>query len=365
MAHYQICKVCVMDTSDEDIQFDKDGVCNHCKELKNTIDSIQCKNPQEHLNDLIKTIKSQSGKYNCLIGTSGGKDSTFLIVKCIEWGLKPLLVHIDNGWNTELAVSNINKVASAFSLDLETFVLDWSEFKQIQLAFLKSSTVDFEMPTDLAISAGLYKLASKHNIKYIVSAGNYASEGILPLTWGYHVLKDAYYYKTIFKSYSNAVIKNTPIIDVIKEAYYKYYKGIKFVYPLNHMNYNPLNVTSKALGDIGIECSNAKHHESGITAFWQSFVMPTKYNYDYRRATFSSLIVAGYLKREEALNELSLPPYNLEWVEQYKLYVAKKLEISSDELEHFLKMSPKNYKDFPNQKKWITLIHKVYFKYLK
>jgi tRNA(Ile)-lysidine synthase TilS/MesJ len=182
-----------MDTSDEDIQFDKDGVCNHCKELKNTIDSIQCKNPQEHLNDLIKTIKSQSGKYNCLIGTSGGKDSTFLIVKCIEWGLKPLLVHIDNGWNTELAVSNIKKVATAYNLDLETFVLDWSEFKQIQLAFLKSSTVDLEMPTDLAISAGLYKLASKHNINYIVSAGNYASEGILPLTWGYHVLKDTYY----------------------------------------------------------------------------------------------------------------------------------------------------------------------------
>jgi hypothetical protein len=131
------------------------------------------------------------------------------------------------------------------------------------------------------------------------------------------------------------------------------------------MNYNPLSVTSKALGNIGIECSSAKHHESGITAFWQSFVMPTKYNYDYRRATFSSLIIAGHLKREEALKELSLPPYNLEWVEQYKLYVAKKLEISSDELEHFLKMSPKNYKDFPNQKKWITLIHKVYFKYLK
>ncbi len=365
MSRYQICNVCVMDTSDDDIQFDESGVCHHCKELKETIGQIDRNSPQRKLNDLIKTIKSQSGKYNCLIGTSGGKDSTYLIVKCIEWGLKPLLVHIDNGWNTELAVSNIKKVATEYNLDYESLVLDWNEFKQIQVAFLKSSTVDFEMPTDLAISAGLYKLASKHNIKYIVSAGNYASEGILPLTWGYHVLKDTYYYKTIVKNYSKVAIKNTPIIDVIKEVYYKYYKGLKFVYPLNYMNYNPLSLTAKDLGNIGVEYPNNKHHESGITAFWQSYVMPTKYNYDYRRATYSSLIVAGYLKREEALKHLSIPPFDHKWVEEYKLFVSKKLEISSEELEHYLKQQPKNYKNFPNRKEWIKAVHKVYFKYLK
>lgn len=365
MAHYQICKVCVMDTSDEDIQFDEAGVCNHCKQIKDTINNIQSNYPEERLSELINSIKRQRGKYNCLIGTSGGKDSTYLIVKCIEWGLKPLLVHIDNGWNTEMAVANIKKVTSAFNLDLKTLVLDWSEFKQIQLAFLKSSTVDFEMPTDLAISAGLYRLASKYNIKYIVSAGNYASEGILPLTWGYHVLKDSYYYKTIVKSNSKVGIKNTPLIDLMREVYYKYYKGLKFVYPLNYMNYNPLKITADDIGNIGIQVSSTKHHESCITAFWQSFVMPTKFNYDYRRATFSSLIVAGHLTREDALKQLGTSPYNLEWVEQYKIFIAKKLEISDDELEHFLNMPPKNYKNFPNRKEWISLIHKVYFKFLK
>ena len=363
--NYQICERCLMDTTDEDIVFYGKNGCNHCIDLSNTLDFYKKINKEAVLNKLIKAIKKEIGKYNCLIGVSGGVDSSYLVFLAVQLGLNPLIVHIDNGWNTELAVSNIEQLTKFLNIDYQSLVIDWNEFKEIQLAFLKSSSVDLELPTDIAIAAGLYAVASKYNIKYILSASNYESEGILPLTWGYHLMKDIFYYKSIVKKYSKTKIKNVPTIGLTKEIYYKYFKKIKFLYPLNYINYNTKAIKKILIDKVGWKDYLGKHQESTITSFWQSYVMPTKFNYDYRRATFSSLIVSGNMSREEGLKLLEQKPYNENTITEQKDFIAKKLNISLTEFENYLKLPPKNYKDFPNHYKLIQFVHKIYFNYLK
>lgn len=363
--NYQICERCLMDTSDEDIVFYENKGCNHCIDLSKTLNNYKKINKDLVLNNLINIIKQAKGKYNCLIGVSGGLDSSYLVYLCVQWGLNPLIVHIDNGWNTELAVSNIEKLTKYLNIDYQSFVINWNEFREIQLAFLKSSTVDLELPTDIAIAAGLYAVASKFNIKYILSASNYESEGILPLTWGYHVMKDLFYYKSIVKKFSNTKIKNVPVIGLTKEIYYKYFKKIKFLYPLNYINYNTNDVRKTLIEKVGWKDYAGKHQESTITSFWQSYVMPTKFNYDYRRATFSSQIVSGNMTRSDGLKQLELKPYNENSIIEQKNFIAKKLNITAEQLDGYLKLPPKNFKDFPNQQKIIQIIYNIYFKYIK
>jgi N-acetyl sugar amidotransferase len=363
--NYQICERCLMDTTDEDIVFFGNKGCNHCIDLTNTLNNYNKINKESALNNIINLIKQTKGKYNCLIGVSGGLDSSYLVYLCVQWGLTPLIVHIDNGWNTELAVSNIEKLTKFLNIDYQSLVIDWSEFREIQLAFLKSSSVDFELPTDIAIAAGLYAVASKFNIKYILSASNYESEGILPLTWGYHVFKDLFYYKSIVNKYSGVKIKSVPVIGLIKEIYYKYFKKIKFLYPLNYINYNTSSVRKTLIDKVGWKDYTGKHQESTITSFWQSYVMPTKYNYDYRRATFSSQIISGNMTRSEGLIQLKTKPYNDVTIQEQKNFIAKKLNITTEKLDEYLKLPPKNYKDFPNQKNIIQFIYKIYFNYIK
>ncbi len=215
--NYKVCSYCVMDTSDEDIIFNDKGRCNHCLDFEVVLrDSKYAKNnSEEKLNKLLNTVKlkGEKKKYDCLVGISGGVDSCYMAYLCKKWGLKPLLIHMDNGWNSEIAVKNVKKMVDKLGFDYVSYVLDWREFREIQLAFLKSSIVDLEMPTDIAIAASLYETAAKHGIKYIISGGNFSGEGILPLTWGYHVLKDEKLYRKIVKTYSNTNIKETPIVD--------------------------------------------------------------------------------------------------------------------------------------------------------
>lgn len=203
---YQICNLCVMDTSDEDIVFDDKGVCNHCKEFNLILQQLDNRgeNPPglSVLFDKIRT-KSKDRKYDCLIGISGGVDSCYTAYLAKKHGLRPLLLHMDNGWNSEIATRNVKNLVDHLQLDYESYVLNWDEFREVQLGFLKSSIVDLEMPTDIAIAASLYKTARKHKIPFIVSGGNYSGEGILPLTWGYHVMKDKKLYKHIVRKYAS------------------------------------------------------------------------------------------------------------------------------------------------------------------
>jgi N-acetyl sugar amidotransferase len=355
-----------MDTSDMDIKFDDKGVCNHCKdfELLLSVPKFNKSMANENLNHLIQQIKERGrgNKYDCLMGISGGVDSCYAVYLCKKWGLRPLVMHMDNGWNSDIAVQNIKNLVDKLEVDYLSYVLDWNEFKEIQLAFLRSSIVDLEMPTDIAIPATLYTTAAKHGIKSIVSGGNYSGEGILPLTWGYHVKKDIKLYKYIVTKYGKVKNKKVPYVGLLGEFYYKYFKGIKNYYPLNFTEYNKDEAREFLKKEFGWKDYGGKHHESKITAFWQGYVMPTKFNMDYRRATLSSEIVHSQVSREAAIVALKILPYNPLEVEEDKKYIAKKFGVSQDELSDILLAEPKTYKDFPNQKGLIDFVHNTYRK---
>lgn len=363
---YQICTRCVMDTSDEDIFFDNKGVCNHCKDFEAVINlpRYSKSDADNSLATLLNRIKrkGKNNKYDCLVGISGGVDSCYTAYLCKEWGLRPLLLHMDNGWNSDISVSNVKNMVNKLGFDYVSYVLDWKEFREIQLAFLKSSIVDLEMPTDLAIPASLYEVASKNNIKFLISGGNYSGEGILPLTWGYHVLKDSYLYKHIVKKYTTVKNKKVPYIGLWGEFYYKFVRGIKTVYPLNFTYYNKDEAREFLKKEFDWRDYGGKHHESKITAFWQSYVMPLKYNMDYRRATLSSQIVSGQVTRREALEKIETQPYLLEKIEEDKSFIAKKYNITRAEFDNYLTAPPKTYKDFPNQKPLIDFAYNLYRK---
>ena len=355
-----------MDTSDLDIVFDNEGVCNHCKDFEKILSSpkLDKEIASQELKLLIEKVKSKgrNSKYDCLVGISGGVDSCYTAFLCKKWGLKPLLVHMDNGWNSEIAVKNVKKMVDQLGFDYVSYVLDWIEFREIQLAFLKSSIADLEMPTDVAIAASLYKTAAKYGIKYIISGGNYSGEGILPLSWGYHVLKDEKLYRYIVKNYTKTKIKKVPIVGLKDEIYYKFFKRIKTIYPLNLGEYNKEEAKFFLINEFKWKDYGGKHAESKITAFWQSYAMPVKYNMDYRRATFSSQIISKQMSRERAIDELKKLPYELEKIEMDKKYIAKKYNISDAEFEALLKNSPKTYKDFPNSRIRIQWFYNIYRK---
>ena len=365
---YQVCTRCVMDTSDPDIVFDENGICNHCTSF---IERLQSRGyikgeSEAQWQQYVDVIKEQEkGKtYDCIVGISGGVDSCYVAYLCKHYGLRALLVHMDNGWDTEIAVNNIKSVAKALDFDYISYVLDWEEFKNVQLAYLKSSSVDLEMTTDVAILASIYETAAKYNIRYIISGGNLSSEGILPLQWGYHRYKDMKMYNYIVKKYSSTRIKKVPTIGLLKESYYRFFKKMKTLYILNYIDYDKDAAKKHLMDHLNWKDYGGKHHESKITAFWQGYVMNAKYNMDYRRSTYASQICLGQISREEALEKLKEKPFDDAKVQDDKKYIAKKYGISPEELESYLKLPPKTYVDFPNNKKLIDFCYGLYYKYL-
>lgn len=365
---YQICTRCIMDTTDPDIEFDENGVCNHCTSFIKRLESrgyVKGESEAEWRRyvDVIKNY-AKNKTYDCIVGISGGVDSCYVAYLCKHYGLRALLVHMDNGWDTEIAVNNIKSLAKTLEFDYISYVLDWEEFKAIQLAYLKSSSVDLEMPTDVAILASIYEVARKHDIKYIISGGNLSSEGILPTHWGYHGYKDMKMYNYIVKKYSNVRIKKVPVIGLLKESYYRFFYKMKTLYILNYHDFDKDAAKKYLMEHLNWKDYGGKHHESKITAFWQGYVMYSKFNMDYRRATYSSQICLHQITREEALEKIKEKPYDEEKVKEDKKYIAKKYGISLEELEGYLKLPPKTYVDFPNNKKLIDFCYGLYNKYL-
>ena len=357
-----------MDTTDPDIQFDQYGNCSNCnnwhlkyRNVRYTKNESEAKWKQyvEHIK-----LNSLGNKYNCIVGISGGVDSSYVAYLCKLQGLRPLLVHMDNGWDTEIAVSNINKVARSLELDYVSCVLDWEEFRDIQLAFLKASSVDLEMPTDIAIVASIYKIARVNNIKYIISGGNITSEGMLPLQWGYHRYKDLRYYKYIVQNYSKTKIKEVPSIGILKESAYRFIYGMKTLYILNYHDYNKDKAKKLLIEELGWKDYGGKHHESRITSFWHGYAMFEKFGMDYRRPTLSSQICSGHVLRDEALEILRSCPYSEDKIIEDKKYISKKLNMSVGELENYLKKPGRTYVDFPNNKPLIDFCYSIYNKYL-
>ncbi|OFY24688.1 MAG: hypothetical protein A2X02_01475 [Bacteroidetes bacterium GWF2_29_10] len=337
---YQECTKCVMDTSDEDIFFDKKGVCNYCNEFNNS--KINVPNPDK-LNKQIEKIKKdgKGHEYDCVIGLSGGVDSSYLayIVK-EEFGLRPLAVHLDNGWNDELAVKNIENIVRKLDIDLHTHVINWEEFKDIQLAYLKASVIDIEAITDHAIFAVLWEIANKNNIKHILLGLNRATEEIMPKSWTFNK-NDITNLTDIQAKHGTMAIKTLPQMGLAKIIYYKHIKGMSSFSPLNYINFNKDEAKQFLIEKLGWRDYGGKHFESIFTRFYQGYILPRKFKIDKRRAHLASLINTNQISRDEALEILKQPPYSEKLVNEDYEYVIKKFGLTKEEMEKILN-SPVN-----------------------
>ncbi len=348
---YKICKVCVMDTTDPDITFNSKGQCNHCESYLREVPKLPFnkKKSKEEINKIISRIKSfRKGKYDCVIGLSGGVDSTYLayIVKK-KLGLNPIAVHMDNGWNSEKSVKNIKNIVTKLDIDLYTKVLDWEEFKKLQIAFLKASTPDSEIPSDHAILGTLYEVANKFNIKYIISGANQKTERIMPTAWSNGHF-DSVYLKSIYKTFFKSKLKNFPIFTSLKKIYYKYFKRIKFLQIFNYYEFDAKNVKRIIEKELNWLDYGGKHYESTYTKFYQGFLLIEKFGFDKRRAHLSNLICAKLISRSKALNLLKEPPIINENIYELQKYISKKFNLSNDELKEIIKNPAKKYSDYPN-----------------
>ena len=274
---YQICTRCIMDTTDASITFDRQGVCNHCHYYDALVGAMPPPAEREQqLQALVETIKRAGrGKdYDCIIGMSGGVDSSYMAYLARSLELRPLAVHVDAGWNSELAVSNIEKVVKTLDIDLLTFVVDWKEMQDLQAAFLKSGVANQDIPQDHAFTAGVYRTASKHGIRYVLSGGNFSTEGILPKSWGYNAL-DLRHLKAIHKRYGKRRLSRYPTINFFQ--YYVYYpliRGIKSLRLLNYIDYNKADAMEVLTQKLGWRYYGGKHFESRYTKFFQSYYLP-------------------------------------------------------------------------------------------
>ena len=362
---YQVCRRCVMDTTDLEIVFDENGYCNHCTIFLNIRNKYryQGKESDEQLERIIEEMK-QAGKgsdYDCIIGLSGGADSSYLAYIAKEKGLRPLAVYMDNGWSSEEAVMNIKNITKKLEIDYESYVLDWEEFKALQLSFLKASVPEAETPTDTAIVAALHYFAAKYNVKYIASGGNFATEGILPKSWHYNA-NDLKYFNHIQKKFGGKRLKKIPTFGYKKEMYFKLIKGIRMIYPLNYVPFAKADAIELLKGKFDWKYYGGKHHESRYTKFIQSYYLYEKFKIDYRRATLSAQICAGQTERDNAIEKLRSKPYDPCKIEEEKQYISKKLGVSKDEFDRILNLPAKWYWDYPNDDKKLGFIYDTYRK---
>lgn len=352
---YQICSRCIMDTSDPEIQFDADGVCNHCHKYDSR-SAVELKHGaagQRELSELVERIKADGkGKqYDCVIGVSGGVDSTMVAYKVKQLGLRPLAIHFDNGWNSELAVSNIEKTLRKLDIDLYTYVVDWNEFRDIQLSFIKAGVANIEAPTDHAIGALLYKMAAKHGLKYLISGGNLETEGVMPTSWLYDN-KDWKHIRGLHRLFGKVKLKTFPHYGLMHMVYYVFFRRIKFVKVLNYAPYNKSEAMELFRREFDWVPYSGKHYESVFTKFYQAFILPNKFGYDKRRPHLSSLILSGQLLRDEALREVELPLYRADELARDKEYILKKFGLSESEFDKMMAERPHSYRDYPSNK-WI------------
>lgn len=348
---YQMCVRCIMDTSDPFIEFDAEGVCNHCHHYemlsRNYLPSPEKRD--ELLNRLVAEIKAEGrGRdYDCIIGVSGGVDSTYVAYLVKKLGLRALAVHVDNGWDSELSSSNVEKSIERLGIDLQTVVLDWEEFKDLQIAFLKASTPDSEIPTDHAIFAVLYHEAAKRNIRYIVSGGNVVTEAILPGTWAYGYF-DWRYIKNIQRRFGQVPLRSFPHINYWDRfIYYPLIKQIKIASLLDFVQYDKKAVQELLERELDWRPYGGKHYESVYTRFFQGYILPRKFGIDKRRAHLSTLILSGQISRAEALEEIHRSPYVGYALEEDLEYVLEKLGLTQDEFEQIMSLPVRSHKDYP------------------
>ncbi len=352
---YQVCAHCVMDTSDPEITFDAQGVCNHCIEFE-TLKRPRWfpdKRGEEKLRRIVEKIRrEEAGKpYDCILGLSGGVDSSYLALKLHELGLRPLVVHVDGGWNSELAVQNIERIVRHCNWDLHTHVVDWEEMRDLQLAYLKSGIANQDVPQDHAFFASLYHFAVKNGIRYVMSGGNIATESIFPSAWQWSAM-DAINLRAIHRRYGSRPLRHYRTIGFFEYYfYYPFIRRMRVIRPLNYMPYVKEEALAELQATVGYKAYDRKHGESLFTKFFQNYYLPVKFGYDKRRPHLSSLVVSGQLSREEALRELERPLYDAAELREEKAYVAKKLGVTEAAFEELLQVPPHSYRDFPNMER--------------
>lgn len=350
-----ICKRCVMDSSDSKIIFDENGICDHC----NTFDSKILptwnfgEGHDEELNTIINNIKNKDKKrdFDCLLGLSGGIDSSYLLHLVVtQFQLKPLVFHVDAGWNSQIATNNIEKLVDKLNLDLYTEVIDWEEMRSLQLAFFKSGVPHIDTPQDHAFFATMYKFASKHNIKTIITGGNHSTECIRnPKEWMYFQ-SDSIQLKNINKLYGNRKLKKFPITNILwHKIWLPYFKGIKLIRLIDLMPYDKKLAEKTLVDEYEFQTYPQKHFESRFTKFYESYWLFERFGFDTRKVQLSSLILTNQLSRDEAVKILKKPPYEPETIKHEFEYISNKLNISVAELQSYFDMPLKTYKDYKNQ----------------
>ncbi len=352
---YKICKRCVMDTSDSKILFDESGVCDHCLNFDQNIkpNLLNQNEGYKKANELKERIKknSNNGEFDCIIGMSGGIDSSYLTVLAVEkLGLKPLVFHVDGGWNTQIAVNNIERIVDSLKLDLYTEVINWEEMRDLQLAYFKSGVPHVDTPQDHAFFATMYKFAVKHNIKTILTGANISTECVRnPIEWMYYQ-SDSKQLKAIHSKHGKLKkLKKFPLTNVLWHKFYlPYFKKIKVESPLNYFPYKKNDAVTELKERFQWQPYPQKHFESRFTRFYEGYWLYKRFNYDTRRVQFSSLILTGQMTREEALDQLKISPIDEQSVNREVKYVADKLEISPEELSDYFSQPLSTFDDYPN-----------------
>lgn len=349
---YQMCTRCVMDTTDPEITFDENGVCNHCRYFDEVTSKHWFPNEEglRRLEQIVEQIKREGhGKeYDSILGLSGGVDSSYLALKVKEFGLNPLVVHVDTGWNSELAVKNIESVLRYCGYDLYTHVMDWEEMKRLQIAYLRSGVANQDVPQDHAIFANLYHFAAQNKIKYVLSGGNIATEAIFPRSW-HHSAMDATNLKAIFARFGEGKLKQYRIISFWQYyIYFPFVLKMRVIRPLNYMPYNRQMAIEYLQEKTDWRPYGYKHGESVFTRFFQNYYLVKRFGYDKRKPHLSTLIVTGQMTREEALNELAKPPYDPDEIEEDIFYFRRKLSLSEKEFAELMAAPPRDAREFPN-----------------
>lgn len=342
-----------MDTSDSEITFDAAGVCNHCRSYADEKSKTWFPNEEgaRRLAANIERIKAEGqGKpYDSILGLSGGVDSSYLALKVKEWGLRPLVVHVDAGWNSELAVANIERIVRYCDFDLHTHVMDWNDMRELQLSYLRAAVANQDVPQDHAFFATLYQFARKNGIRYVLHGGNFATESVFPRSWHANNM-DATNLRAIHKRYGTKRLNSYTTIGFFEYyVWYPFVKRMRILRPLNYMPYGKSAASAELQATIGWRSYARKHGESLFTKFFQNYYLPTKFGYDKRRPHLSSLILSGEMTRDEALAKLAEPLYDPEELETDITFLCKKLRLTRAEFGALMVAPIHHYTDFPNQ----------------
>ncbi len=353
-----------MDTTDPGITFDADGVCSHCQRAKALLASVRF-SPEESARRLTAIAahirsKGSGSEYDAVLGLSGGVDSSYTAYVAHKMGLRVLAVHFDNGWNSEIAVSNIKNIVRTLKFDLETYVIDWEEFRDIQRAFIKASVVDIEMVTDHAITAAMCRIARQHRIRFVLSGQNYATEHCMPKAWIWNK-QDLTNLRAIHRKFGEVPLRTFPMMPTWK---YLVFRRLFFEYvvPLNSMNYRKTEAMEFLQRELGWRYYGGKHYESIFTKFYQAYILPRKFNIDKRKAHLSALIRNGELSRPEALAEMEKPLYAPDELARDKEYVLKKLGFSEAEFDRIMAEPPRPHDALPTDRKLVARLMALYMR---